>query len=249
MEAKSPHRDMAYKLKGNFAPLSYTLASRNSKSKPLTHYDEKKGNRALRYAVNHASVFEDEQKGQAILEPIVFENGFLTVPKENQTLQKFLHIHPQSGKVFEEVNKKRDAEDDLDKFDLQDDAILKARELSIDELETVARVTLGKNIDKYTVPELKRDVRQYARNKPEAFLKLLQDPTIQYRAKVKMFFEQRLLSSRNKDKEVFFNLPNNKGRMLQVPFGEEAYEATAAFLKSDDGIATLTLLEEHLEAL
>ncbi len=53
------------------------LASRNSRRFPLLWFDEEKGEqRALRYARNQQSPFEDEQDGNAILEPIVFEDGF-----------------------------------------------------------------------------------------------------------------------------------------------------------------------------
>ena len=65
-----------YVLKSKAAPLSFILASRNTHRKPLLYFDGKT-NRALRYASNQKSPFEDEQDGNAILEPVVFENGFL----------------------------------------------------------------------------------------------------------------------------------------------------------------------------
>ena len=44
------------------------------------------------------------------MEPIVFEDGFLRVPKENPVLQEFLSLHPDNGKKFIEVNKEQDAQ-------------------------------------------------------------------------------------------------------------------------------------------
>ena len=103
-----------YKLKRDTAPLTYMLASRNSARYPLLWFDEEKGiNRPLRYARNQKSPFEDEQDGNAILEPIVFEDGVLHVPKSNQVLQKFLYYHPQRDMVFEEINRERDAAEEL----------------------------------------------------------------------------------------------------------------------------------------
>ncbi|NCX26843.1 MAG: GNAT family N-acetyltransferase, partial [Burkholderiaceae bacterium] len=46
----------------------------NTTARRLYHFDGKT-NRALRYARNQKSPFEDEQDGNFILEPIVFENG------------------------------------------------------------------------------------------------------------------------------------------------------------------------------
>ena len=69
------------------------LASRNSRRFPLLWFDEEKGEqRALRYARNQQSPFEDEQDGNAILEPIVFEDGFLTVPKSKPIITEVFRI-------------------------------------------------------------------------------------------------------------------------------------------------------------
>jgi len=64
--AKTKTVDKVYKLlSGN--PLSYSLASRNHPRFPLMWYDEdKQQNRALRYAINQKSPFEDEQDGNAL---------------------------------------------------------------------------------------------------------------------------------------------------------------------------------------
>ena len=104
--------DKFYRLKRDSAPLSFMLASRNSRRFPLLHFDETEGvNKPLRYARNQRSPFEEEQDGNAILEPIVFEDGFLFVRKENQVLQQFLHFHPENGTTFSSILPQRlDAE-------------------------------------------------------------------------------------------------------------------------------------------
>jgi hypothetical protein len=84
-------KDKIYVLKASTTPLSFMLSSRNTRRYPLLHFDEEKGvNRPLRYARNQKTPFEDEQDDNAILEPVVFEDGYLTVPKTNPVLQWFL---------------------------------------------------------------------------------------------------------------------------------------------------------------
>ena len=57
-----------YKLTKDAAPLSFMLPTRNSRRYPLMYFDESTGtNRALRYARNQKSPFEDEQDGNAIV--------------------------------------------------------------------------------------------------------------------------------------------------------------------------------------
>jgi hypothetical protein len=100
MIKKNSPTDKVYRLK-NGSPLSYTIATRNQPKFPLLWYDEVNNvNRALRYASNQRSPFEDEQDGNAIIEPVSFEDGLLVVPKTNPVLQLFLSYHPHYGLVF-----------------------------------------------------------------------------------------------------------------------------------------------------
>jgi len=100
------------------------LPVRHTKRFSLLHFDEKTGtNRELRYARNQKSCFVDEQDKNALLEPIIFEDGFLYVPKENQVLQEFLHYHPLNGKKFVEVDKAKDAAEEVQDLMVEADAL------------------------------------------------------------------------------------------------------------------------------
>jgi hypothetical protein len=238
--------DKVYRLKiGN--PLSYTLASRNHPRFPLMWFDEKNNvNRALRYCTNQKSPFEDEQDGNFIIEPIIFEDGFLRVPKNNPVLQQFLHYHPLNGNIFVEVDKEKDAAAEVQDLDLEIEALVEARQLSIEQIETLTRVMFGKDPSTVSTAELKRDILVFAKREPKEFLSILNDPELKFQAKVRLFFENKLLILRNGDKEVWFNTATNKKKMLSVPFGEDPYDMVAHFLQSDEGIDSLKMLEATL---
>ena len=238
--------DKVYKLKiGN--PLSYTLASRNHPRFPLMWFDEKNNvNRALRYSTNQKSPFEDEQDGTAIIEPIIFEDGFLRVPKQNPVLQQFLHYHPLNGVIFGEVDKEKDAAAEVDDLNLEIEAMMEAKQLAIDQIETLTRVIFGKDPSTVSTAELKRDILIFAKREPKDFLNILNDPELKFQAKVRLFFENKLLILRNNDKEVWFNTSTNKKKMLSVPFGEDPYDMVAHFLQSDEGLDSLKMLETLL---
>jgi hypothetical protein len=238
--------DKVYKLKIG-TPLSYTLASRNHPRFPLMWYDEKNNvNRSLRYSTNQKSPFEDEQDGNAIIEPIIFEDGFLRVPKNNPVLQEFLHYHPFNGTIFSEVNKEKDAAIEVDDLNLEIEALVEARQLSLDQLETLTRVMFGKDPSTVSTAELKRDILVFAKRDPKEFLNILNDPELKFQAKIRLFFENKLLILRNGEKEVWFNTATNKKKMLSVPFGEDPYEMVAHYLQSDDGIDSLKMLDATL---
>tara|TARA_R110000737_G_scaffold16084_3_gene33091 strand:- start:775 stop:1518 length:744 start_codon:yes stop_codon:yes gene_type:complete len=235
-----------YKLTRDKAPLSYTIPSRNTKRSSLLHFDEKTGqNRSMRYAKNQKSIFEDEQDGNILLEPIIFEDGFLRVPKENQILQKFLAHHPLIGHSFVEVDKEKDASLDVDEMDLSLEAQILAKDLELEMLETIARVVIGLRVDKLTSAELKRDVRMFAKRYPNEFMESLNDPLLKLQNKCAAFLNEGLLVIKNQ-KDVYYNIKGNKNKLLTVPYGEDPLFILASFLQSDEGLAVLKILESKL---
>ena len=237
--------DKIYVLKRKFKPLSFMLPSKNTSRSNLFYFDGTT-NRALRYAKNQKSPFEDEQDGNLILEPIVFVDGALRVPKENPVLQEFLSYHPGNGTIFEEVNTEKNASEEIEKMNYELDAQLAARDLPIEKLETVARVLIGSKIDKMSTAELKRDVLIYAKRSPKEFLEMLNDPMLELQNTAAKFLDQGLLVLKNKNRDIYYNLQQNKKKLLTVPYGEDPVFILSSFLQSDEGIEVMRLLEGKL---
>ena len=236
-----------YRLKQDVAPLCFMLSSHHNKRSPLLYFDEEEGiNKPLRYARNQKSPFEEEQDGNAIMEPIVFEDGMLNVDRANQVLQEFLYYHPGNGHTFEEIDKASDASEELEIQEVILDAQLLARDLDIKMLETVSRVLMGSQADKLSTAELKRDILVYSRNHPSQFIDMLNDPALQMYDDVVQIFGKGLLVLKNKNRDVYFNLTKNKTKILTVPFGEEANDIVSSYFRTDEGIETYKLLKRML---
>jgi len=212
------------------------------------YFDEEQGiNRPLRYARNQKSPFEDEQDGNAILEPVIFELGMLHVPKTNPVLQEFLHYHPLNGKKFIEVDEEKDAQQAIESLNIEADALIEARGLTLDKVENIARVLFNRDISKVSTAELKRDIMVFAKNEPQSFLQMLSDPMLKLQGNVQLFFDKNLLSFRRNKKEVWFNTPSNKSRMLVIPFQEDPMYVVSSYLQTDEGLEVLSMLENLLE--
>jgi hypothetical protein len=238
----------AYKLKRNERPLAYMLSSRHSVRSPLLYFDEEKGvNRPLRYARNQKSPFEDEQDGNAILEPIVFEDGMLVVQRENQVLQKFLHYHPGNGMIFEEIDRAKDASKELASVELELDAQVLAKNLPTDKLISVCRVLMGTSSNSMTIPELKRDILIYAKNNPEDLIDIVNDPLLDLQHEVHQFFENGWITFKNNKRDIYYSLPSNKKKMMSVPFEEDAYDAVASYMQSNEGLEAYKYLKKRLK--
>ena len=239
-------KDKIYRLTGATAPLSYIINSRNTQRKPLLYFDGSR-NRALRYASNQASIFQDEQDDNAILEPIIFEDGMLFVGRTNPLLQEFLHHHPGSGSLFVEIDDEKDATEEVDILDAQLEAQVQAKELTIDMLETIGRIALSLNVDRLSTAELKRDVRLFARNHPLDFLDTLQDPMLKLQSFSSKCLAEGLLVFKNKSKDIYYNLPGNKKKLISIPFGETPVYVLSSFFQTNEGVEVMTMIEGKLK--
>lgn len=244
---KAQFVDKHYKLTKERAPLTYVLASRHSQRYPLLYWDSETGqNRELRYARNQKSPFVDEQDGNAILEPVMFEDGFLHVPKTNQVLQEFLHYHPMNGKSFVEVDAEKDASVEVETLMVEADAMAEAKKLNVSQLENVIRVVYGRDTSTTSTAELKRDVLIFAKQYPQDFLDVINDPELDLMGTIEKFFTEGLLTFRKSGKEVWYNTEKKKTKLLNVPFGKDASDLVVSYFKSDDGIEELKYLESLL---
>lgn len=244
---KLESKDRVYKLTRDRAPLSCIIPSRNSRRNPLLYFDQDKGyNRALRYARNQKSCFEDEQDGTAIVEPIVFEDGMLQVPKTNPILQEFLHYHPMNGKKFIEVDYSKDASEQIERLNVEVDALIEAKSLSLEQCEQVGRVLFSKDVTMMSTAELKRDILVFAKKNPSVFLRALSDPSLKLQSTVQQMFDTKVLSFRNKKRDVHYNLEGNRKRMTTIPFGVDPIEYLSDWFKTDEGVEVLQFLEKQM---
>jgi hypothetical protein len=240
-------KDRFYYLKGSNEPLSYVLASKSTRRKPLLWFDEEKGyNREIRYASNQKSCFIDEQDNNVILDHIIFEEGVLNVPKENQPLQKLLSLyHPKKGYVYEEKDEVAEAKQDLISIETEMEALNTAISIDIDQAEAILRVELGSSVSNMSSAELKRDLYLFAKNNPLLFLELVNDDNVQLRNLAIKAQELNIIKL-SQDQRTFKWGTNGK-KLMTVPFDENPYSAFAAFLKTDEGVEVFKSIEKKLK--
>ena len=142
-------KDRTYFVTGRYKPLTLRIPSRHSRKFPMLWFDQETNKqRELRYATNQNSPFVDEQKGEATMGTILFKDGALVVPKNQQALQKLLSLyHPMKGKRYREFDSIVQAVDQLDLMELQIDALNAARSMDVEHLEAIMRVEVGSKVN------------------------------------------------------------------------------------------------------
>lgn len=240
-------KDRTYLLKGNSTPLTFTLQSRHTRRYPLLYFDpETAEQKELRYATNHSSPFAQEQKGEATLGHIIFQDGVLTVPKEKQNLQKLLSLyHPALNRKYYEFDSVEIAEDELDDLEIQIDALNAARTMDIDQAEAIMRVELGSKVSNMSSKELKRDLLLFAKKNPYLFMDLANDDNVQLRNVAIRATELGIL--RLSPDQRSFHWGSNDRKLMNVPFDENPYSAMAAWFKTDEGVEVYRNIEKNLK--
>jgi len=234
-------KDKLYQLSINESPIAFMVKTRG-----ILWFDEEKGyEREIKYCENQKTVFVDEMKGPERLSRIVFRDGKLFVPKEKQTLQKFLAIHPDMNKKFYEYNPVKEAEDDLDILEYEIQALTMAQNIDIDHAEAILRTELGNKVSKMTSKELKRDLLLFARSNPELFLELANDENINIRNIGIKAVENGIISLSSDQRT--FKWASNDRKLITVPFDENPYSALAAYFKTDEGIEVYQTVEKKLK--
>ena len=229
-------KDRLYTLKGKKKPLVFSMPAKHSRKRTLLWFDEEKGyQRELRYATNQRSPFVDEQDGHATLGRIIFRNGALSVPKENQVLQKLLSLyHPYRNEIYEEYNPVQESIDQLEYINYEIDALMAAKEMDIDKLEAVLRAEFGSKVSTLTSSELKRDGLVFAKRNPILFLQLANDENVELR-NVGIKATELNIIQLSADQRTF-TYGEAKRKLMTVPFDEHPYSALAAFFKTDEGM-------------
>ena len=252
VEEKAPSKpqweikDRIYYLKGRYTPLTLTIPGKHTRKHSLLYFDPETGKqKEIRYATNHDSPFVEDQKGEATMGHIMFRNGDLRVPKEQQNLQKLLSLyHPLKGRIYEEFDPVEEAFDELEMLDLQTDAAVFAREMDIDDAEAILRVEMGTAVNQLSSKEIKRDLRLFARNNPALFLELAQDENVGLRNVAIKATEAGIISL-SQDQRTF-SWASNGRKLMNVPFDENPYSAMAAYFKTDEGGEVFRSIEKKI---
>jgi len=240
-------KDRNYYLTGNASPLTFTIPSRHTKKHPLLWFDEELGaQRELRYATNQSSVFVDEQKGEATMGHITFKDGILSVPKQQQNLQKMLSLyHPLKGHRYKELLPQKIAIDELQYLEYEIAALNAAKDMDVDQAEAILRVEIGSQVTKLSSKEIKRDLLLFAKQNPQLFVELANDENVMLRNFGIRATEANIISL-SQDQRVFTWSSNGK-KLMTVPFDENPYSAFAAFLKTDEGVPVFKSIEKKLK--
>lgn len=216
--------------------------------KGVTVYDKEEDTvREIRYCPNEPSIWSDEQGDKATRQSVAFRDGKLFVPRDKPNLRKFLELHPQNmangGKIFREVNKKRDAEKELEREFLTTDAITLVRDSDLQALLPIA-MYFNVNINA-PVSEIRFNLLRIAKSKPKDFIESFDSPQVKSRSIIQQASEYQIINLRN-DGVYWFD---SNSLIVSTPVGQDSLDVMVRFCLTEKGASVLTALEERLMKL
>jgi len=238
-------KDRVYILNSNVTPISFQLRSRHTKYNQLLYFDGRT-NRALRYCSNQKSPFVDMQDDNALLEPIIFEDGKLVVDSRDTVLQEFLSIyHPDANKVYHEFDPEENAQEDIEQLSVGINAQSIALDLDIADVEAIARVLWRSRVDKMASSEIRRDVLIYARTHPQKFLDLSNDTDIKLRNLAIKAVDMAIIGLKDDNTTIFWVDSNDI--IIKLKYGDNPYTSLASYFKTDEGMDVMKGISAKLK--
>tara|TARA_R110002050_G_scaffold148487_2_gene274676 strand:- start:354 stop:1211 length:858 start_codon:yes stop_codon:yes gene_type:complete len=216
--------------------------------KGITVYDSDLDTvREMRYCPNEPSIWADEQGDNARKETVAFRDGKLFVPKDKPNLRKFMDLHPMNinngGKIFRQVDKKKDAEVELKKEFILSEAIGMVRDKDISELLPIA-MYFGININ-VAVSEIRYNLLNIAKKKTAEFIQSFDSPQVQVRSTIQQAKDYQILNIK-KDGCYWFDA---NSLIVSVPVGQDPMDVMVRFCLTEKGASVLSSLEEKLDRL
>ena len=216
--------------------------------KGITVYDSDKDTvREMRYCPNEPSIWADEQGDNARKETVAFREGKLFVPRDKPNLRQFIDLHPMNmangGKIFKQVDKKKDAENELKREFLLTDAIGMVRDKDINELLPIA-LYFGVNINT-PVTEIRYNLLNIAKKKTQEFIQSFDSPQVQTRSTIQQGADYQIINVKT-DGTYWFD---TNRLIVSTPVGQDSMDVMVRFCLTEKGASVLSTLEDRLDRL
>ena len=232
---------------GRLYPITSSITSRQ------LIFDEKtKSRRYIRCAKGERSIFEDEQSPNALVERIIFKNGVFNVHESDTHILNFLdscdwneskvNRDTRVNALFRKEDHELEAKEMNEEFNISYEAETIARNMDFESLLDFCR-SARINIDR-SADEIKFDVFRTARNEPEYFLDVYNDPVMKRVSKVRKAEEEGILYFDNAKRQAFLIQAGNKESVKVLPLGVDMRQAFAEWTFENEGKETYNHIEK-----
>lgn len=230
------YKNRRYEVLLNTKSVSQGIRNRSKKGSPLQYiHPVTKQPYSLRLSSNQASFFEEKQSkepGSVKLRYINIIDQVLFVPASDIMLQKFLHIHPDKGVVFRELDEVANAIEKTEKLDLSFKAENLVRALEFSAQDALARIICPSYKDGADSAIIKNDLFVTVRNhaNPALVIKYAEDENLLVKGLAKTAVSRGYLRYAD-----YRFIDDNNVVVLEVGRNQDEWNAIAEYLQTNAG--------------
>jgi hypothetical protein len=237
-------KNRRYEIINGTKTASHGIRTRSKKASALLYiHPVTKESHPLRLTENHPSFFEHlqfKEPGANRLRFVKMIDGVLFVPATDLQLQKFLHIHPDKGIVFREIDAEMDARKELDQYELKFKAQELVRNLDFPSQDALARFIVKGYSKDWTTSEIKRNLFAEVEKQSDHkhVIGLCENSNLLIQGTAKRAVDEGLLAFKD------YRFVDEKGVLvMEVGRNRNEWEAIGEYLLSNEG----DTLRRHLE--
>jgi hypothetical protein len=228
---------------------------KTGKKGSLTIFDEETNSRkAIRHCPNQKSIFMDEQDKFGLVEPIIFNYGYLEVPANQPITQAFLDAHPSNsengGGWFEPVDEEKESKESIFYDELRIDIKYAVRQMAkkkdgIHELSAVVAVVLDdvNEASQMGIESLKRVIYNEVDADPTYFtddkgnVNIFDDDSIKRKYLILRAIKEGVIKKSPNNRAMVWT--KDKKQIVTAPRGVELVEHFADYLTTEEGMLVL----------
>lgn len=230
-------KERQYRLCNKRRPLTESIRRAHSAQMAMQYFNKKTGKtHTMRWSPNQTSFFIENQSTNAadvLDEEIVFIKGDLTVPENNPNLQKFLHIHPLKGIIFDEYDPSEESRKVVATKKVKSKAYRLVESAGIIVNRAICSIVNPGYIEAWDADQIEEAIYNYVETNPQEYIDFCEDPNIKAKGIAKMamargevsfknykFYDKQgeliIETDRNKDEidELVAHFNSNSGRQL-----------------------------------
>jgi len=227
-------KEREYRLVDNQRPITRSIQRAHNKERALQYFDKEKGKAyTMRYSSNQPSLFIENQSKDPkdIMDAeIIFEFGTLKLGVVDTNLQKFLHIHPDYGVLFEEHDPSKLARQNIEARKLKNkaesliDTVGKSMNRAIVSLET------PQYIEAWTNDQVEEAIWDYVGKDPKKYIEYCQDPNTAIKGVARSAVNKGFLIYKE---YRFYDADRNL--LLEVDRNKNEFDEIANYFQTSDG--------------
>ena len=214
-----------YRLMNGKRPITHSIRRAHSLQMAMQYFNKRTGKtHTMRWSPNQTSFFIEKQSTNAadiLDEEIVFSFGTLNVPENNPNLQKFLHIHPLKGILFEEYNANDESRKVVNTKKIKAKAYSLIESVGKSVNRAICSLVSPAYIEAWEYDQIEEAIYNYAETNPQDYINYCEDPNVKVKGVAKSALANGDISFKNykffdKNNVLIIETDRNKNELDEI---------------------------------